>query len=155
MHLTNNRRSSPLKQWGFIALFGLLAVGLWFGWFAWDTEYQYHGYQGTLGERTGPYEVWQGVGAFLCSLPVIALAYRVLRFWVALVVLPVSFTLAWISTASAMATGPLWVVGAIYMAFGTTSGVAIMLAIAAGIETFSTRRHEARRIRPVDATQWP
>ena len=141
--MTRNRDLSPLEQWGFVVLFGLLSAGLWFGWFAWDTDYQYHGYYATsTGERTGPYESWQGIGAFLCSLPVIGLAYRILHFVVALVILPMSFTLAWISTASVIATGPLWAVGAMYVAVGTTGGVAILLAIAAGIERHVKRRHK-------------
>jgi hypothetical protein len=142
MYLTRNRHRPPLEQGACLILIVLLTAGLWFGWFAWDTEYQHHGYHSTTtGEKTGPYEVWQGVGAFLCSLPVIGLAYRLLHFVVALVVLPASFTLAWISTASAVATSPLWAVGAVYLAVGTTFGVAIMLGLAAAVEAVGRREH--------------
>ncbi len=141
MRLTRSRDWSLLEQGSAVILIGLLSAGLWFGWFAWDTEYQS---DPVTGETTGPYEIWQGIGAFLCGLPVIGLAYRLLHFIVALLVLPTAFTLAWISTASVVATDPLWVVGAVLVAFGTTSGTAAMLGLAAAIETISTRKRTPR-----------
>ncbi len=141
MRLTRSRDWSPLEQWSAVILIALLSAGLWFGWFAWDAEYQS---DPVTGETTGPYEVWQGIGAFLCGLPVIGLAYRLLHFGVALLVLTAAFTLAWISTAFALATGPLWVIGAIYVAFGTTLGTAVMLGLAAAVETIGTRERTPR-----------
>ncbi|GAB3552458.1 hypothetical protein GCM10027404_23040 [Arthrobacter tumbae] len=108
-----------------------LSSGLWFGWFAWDTEYHY---DPAAGEMAGPYELWQGIGAFLCSFVVVALAYRLLHFIVALMVVPASFTFAWISTAAATDDTGLWLVGALLVAFGTTAGAALMLGIAAAVE---------------------
>jgi hypothetical protein len=141
MRLTRSRDWSPLEQWSAVVLIGLLSAGLWFGWFAWDTEYQS---DPDTGKTTGPYEVGQGVGAFLCGLPVMGLAYRLLHFVVALLVLPAAFTLAWISTVSVIATGPLWPVGAMFVAFGTTFGTAAMLGLAAAIETIGIRRRTPR-----------
>lgn len=89
---------------------------------------------------TGPYEIWQAVAAFLCGVVVVGLAYRLLRFVVALLVIPVSFTLAWMSTASAMDSSGLWVVGAILVALGTTFGTAGMLGTAAAVEAIGNRQ---------------
>ena len=97
MRLTRSRDRSPLEQGAAVVLIALLSAGLWFGWFGWDTEYQS---DPDTGRMTGPYEIWQGVAALLCGIVVVGLAYRLLHFVVAVVVLSASFTLAWISTAS-------------------------------------------------------
>ncbi|GAB3534885.1 hypothetical protein GCM10027403_11660 [Arthrobacter tecti] len=115
MRLTRHRHQPPAQQWALVALIALLSAGLWFGWFAWDTEYQY---DAATGRMTGPYELWQGIGAFFCSIVVVGLAHRLLHFVVALLVLPAFFTFAWISTAAAMDDTGLWVVGAVLVAFG-------------------------------------
>lgn len=129
MRLTRDRR--PLAhQAALVALFAALSAGLWFSWFAWDTEYQYNV---ATAEMSGPYAVWQGVGAFLCGVVVVGFAYRVLYFPVALLVLPASFTIAWVTTASAQDSSGLWAVGMILVAFGTTAGTAMMLGVAAAI----------------------
>ena len=120
-----------------MVLIALLTAGLWFGWFGWDTEYRT---DPVTGEMTGPYEIWQGVAAFLCGLVVVGLAYRLLRFVVALLVLPLSFTLAWIAAASAMDSNGLWVVGAFLVAIGSTLGTGIMLGLAAGVEALTNKQ---------------
>lgn len=137
MRLTRSRDRPHLEQWSSVVLISLLSAGLWFGWFGWDTEYQY---DATTGAMTGPYETWQGVAAFLCGIVVAGLAYRLLRFVVAVLVIPASFTLAWISTASAMDSSGLWVVGAILVAFGTAIGTAVMLGIAAAVDAKGNRQ---------------
>ena len=136
MHLTRNRDRPAAQQWASVALIAVLSAGLWFGWFAWDTEYQYDAATGRMG---GPYAVWQGVGAFLCSIVVVWFASRLLRFAVALLVIPASFTFAWITTAAATDVTGLWIVGAVLIAFGTTVGAAAMLAIAAPVEATGTK----------------
>lgn len=137
MRLTRSSDRPPLEQWSSVVLICLLSAGLWFGWFAWDAEYQY---DAATGEMTGPYEIWQGVAAFLCGVVVVGLAYRLLRFVVALLIIPASFTLAWMSTASAMDSSGLWVVGAILVALGTTFGTAVMLGTAAAVEAIGNRQ---------------
>ncbi|WP_247826119.1 hypothetical protein [Arthrobacter antioxidans] len=122
-----------------MALIAVLSAALWYGWFAWDTEYYY---DTTAGEMAGPYAIWQGIGAFLCSFVVVGLAYRLLHFVVALLVLPAAFTAAWISTAAATDMTGLWAVGAVLVAVGTTLGSALMLGIAAVIED-AGKRHRA------------
>ncbi len=141
MRLTRSRDRRPLEQWSSVVLIALLSAGLWFGWFGWDTEYQY---DTATGEMTGPYEIWQGVAAFLCSIVVIGLAYRLLHFVVALLVLPASFTLAWISTAFGVDSNGLWAVGAILVAVGTTFGTAVMLGIAAAVDAIGSRQMPSR-----------
>ncbi|MHA7274671.1 hypothetical protein ACX80Z_14720 [Arthrobacter sp. TMT4-20] len=118
-----------------------MSSGLWFGWFGWDSEYQF---DSATGEMAGPYEVWQGVGALVCGVVVVGLAYRMLHFAVALLVIPASFTLAWISTASAMDLTGLWVVGAILVAFGTTFGTVVMLGAATAVEALCINRRTSR-----------
>ena len=135
--MTRSRDRPPLEQWSFVVLICLLSAGLWFGWFGWDAEYQY---DAATGEMTGPYEIWQGVAAFLCGIVVVGLAYRLVHFVVALLVIPISFTLAWISTASTLDSSGLWVVGAILVALGTTLGTAVMLGIAAAVEALGNRQ---------------
>ncbi|WP_159616547.1 hypothetical protein [Arthrobacter zhaoguopingii] len=130
MHLTRNHDQSPARQWASVALIALLSAGLWVGWFAWDTEYQY---DESTGEMAGPYAIWQGVGAFLCGIVVAGLAYRLLPFGVALLILPVSFTLAWIGTAAVNDVTGLWMIGAVLVAFGTTLGALVLLGIAAAV----------------------
>lgn len=136
MRLTRNRHRPPAQQWAFVALIAALSAALWYGWFAWDTEYYY---DATVGEMAGPYAIWQGIGAFLCSFVVVGLAYRLLHFVVALLVLPAAFTVAWISTAVTMESNGLWAVGAVLVAVGTTLGSALMLGIAAVVENAGKR----------------
>jgi hypothetical protein len=132
MHLTRNPHRSIARQWASVALIALLSAGLWLGWSAWDTEYQY---DASTGEMAGPYAIWQGVGAFLCGIVVAGLAYRLLLFGVALLVLPVSFTLAWISTAAAADVTGLWMIGAVLVIFGTALASVVLLGIAAAVES--------------------
>ncbi len=134
MHLTRNPHRSPVRRWASVALIAVLSAGLWLGWFAWDTEYQY---DASTGEMAGPYAIWQGVGAFLCAIVVAGLAYRLLPFGVALLVLPASFTLAWISTAAAADVTGLWMIGAVLVAFGTTLASVVLLGIAAALESLA------------------
>lgn len=139
MRLTRNRDRSPARQWASVVLIAVLSAGLWFGWFAWDTEYQY---DAVAGRMAGPYAVWQGVGAFLCSIVVVWFAQRLLHFVVALLVIPTSFTFAWITTAASDETG-LWLVGAVLVAFGTTVGSAVMLGIVAAFGSADKKVDEA------------
>ncbi len=130
MHLTRNHHQSPARQWASVVLIALLSAGLWVGWFAWDTEYQF---DPSTGEMAGPYAIWQGVGASLCGIVVAGFAYRLLPFGVAVLVLPASFTLAWIGTAAVGDETGLWMVGAILVALGTTLGAVVLLGIAAAV----------------------
>lgn len=141
MRLTRSPNQSPPKQWFSVSSIFLLSAGLWFGWFGWDSEYQF---DAATGEMAGPYEVWQGLGALVCGVVVVGLAYRMLRFAVALLVIPSSFTFAWISTASAMDVTGLWAVGAILVAFGATLGTLVMLGIAAAVEALGNNRRTYR-----------
>ena len=141
MRLTRSPHRPPLEQWLSVVLISLLSAGLWFGWFGWDSAYQF---DAATGEMAGPYEVWQGVGALVCGVVVVWLGYRMLHFAVALLVIPASFTFAWISTASAMDSNGLWVVGAILVAFGTTFGTVVMLGIAAAAEALRINRRTSR-----------
>jgi hypothetical protein len=63
----------------------LAALATWMAWFGWDTVRDVH--PGT-NNTTGPYELWQGVGAAVTLLILVVLAVR--RLPVANVVLAVS-----------------------------------------------------------------
>ncbi|MFC3299388.1 hypothetical protein FJV46_13475 [Arthrobacter agilis] len=114
-----------------VLLIGVLSAALWYGWFAWDTEYQYDRATGRMG---GPYAIWQGVGAFVCSIFVFWLAQRLLRFIVAFLVMPSCFTLAWITTAASADVTGLWLVGAILVAVGSAMGSAVMLGLITAVD---------------------
>ncbi|MHA7146290.1 hypothetical protein ACX80U_16395 [Arthrobacter sp. TmT3-37] len=131
MRLTHDPVRTDKQQVALVLLIGVLTAGLWYGWFGWDTEYQYDRSTGRLG---GPYAVWQGVGAFLCSIPVFWLAQRLLRFTVAFLVMPASFTFAWITTAAAADVTGLWMIGAILVGFGSAAGSAVMLGLIAAVD---------------------
>lgn len=131
MRVAQNSHRAIAQQFASAALIAVLSAALWYGWFAWDREYYY---DAATGEMAGPYAVWQGVGAFLCSLVVVGLAYRLLHFAVALLVLSVAFTGAWISTAITFDSNGLWAVGAILVAIGATLGSALMLGISAIVD---------------------
>lgn len=55
MGLTRNRDLPPLQQVLLVLLVALLSAGLWYGWFAWDTDYHY---DAAAGRTVGPYQVW-------------------------------------------------------------------------------------------------
>lgn len=135
-HGARRKPSSFLGRLGAVILVALLSAGLWVGWFAWDTEYQYDA--GT-GQMTGPYEIWQGVGAFGIGIVVAGVAHRLLHPVIAMLVMSASFTVAWSVTASGDETG-LWLVGAFLVAFGSAVGAVVLLSIAGGLDSFLRRR---------------
>lgn len=63
MRLTRDPRRPPARQAVLVLVIGGLSAALWYGWFAWNTEYQD---DPATGRMAGPYAVWQGVAAFLC-----------------------------------------------------------------------------------------
>ncbi|WDF32010.1 hypothetical protein PTW37_08905 [Arthrobacter agilis] len=130
MRLTRDPRPAR-QQVALVFLVGVLSAALWYGWFAWDTEYQYDRATGRMG---GPYAIWQGVGAFVCSIVVFWLAQRLVRFIVAFLVMPSCFTLAWITSAASADVTGLWMVGAILVAVGSAMGSAVMLGLITAVD---------------------
>ncbi len=86
------------------ALLALTAAACWWTWMGWDRP---------------PYEVWQVAGCAVCLLAVGVLAARRLPLWVVIPVLPLAFTAAWVSSASAYDSSGLWGVGAVLVFAGT------------------------------------
>ncbi|WP_434993230.1 hypothetical protein [Arthrobacter sp. Ld5] len=68
-----------------------------------------------------------------------------------MLVLPASFTVAWISTAAAADVTGLWLVGAVLVAVGSVTGAALMLGMAAAVD--ATRRRQ--RASAADAAPHP
>jgi hypothetical protein len=132
MHLTRDRDRPAQQQVALVVLVGVLSAVLWFGWFAWDTEYQY---SHMTGHMEGPYAVWQGVGALLCGVPVFWLSQRLLLFRVSLWVISGCFTCAWITTAALTDATGLWLVGAIFVGFCSLAGSAVMLGLVTAVDS--------------------
>jgi hypothetical protein len=132
MRLTRDRDRPAKQQVALVVLIGVLSAALWFGWFSWDTEYQY---SQLTGHMEGPYAVWQGVGALMCSIPVFWLAQRLLRFGVSFVVMAGCFTCAWIITAASTDVTGLWLVGAVLVGFGSLVGSAVMLGLITAVDS--------------------
>jgi hypothetical protein len=132
MRLTRDRARPARQQVALVVLVGVLSAALWYGWFAWDTEYQY---SHLTGRTEGPYAIWQGVGALLCSIPVFWSAQRLLRFGVSFSVMPGCFTFAWITTAASTDETGLWLIGAVLVGFGSLVGSAVMLGLITAVDS--------------------
>ncbi len=115
----------------------MLACATWVVWFAWDTL---RDVDPTTGNTSGPYEVWQGVGAAVTLLVVVVLFVR----WLAVVNVALAVSCGFTAGFTySGATDPeadgLYVVGAglllVVMLIATT-----LLALAA---RFVLRRHRS------------
>ncbi|GAB3517415.1 hypothetical protein GCM10027402_00730 [Arthrobacter monumenti] len=116
MAFTRNPKIHPAKQMGLTVALAVFAAALWVGWFAWDTTYQR---DRVTGELSGPYEVWQGIGCFLCAVVVVAAATRLLRAAVVIAVMPLAFTAAFALTVVPSDESGLAGVGVILIGLGT------------------------------------
>ena len=74
------------------------------------------------GATTGPYAVWQVVGAVLTLVVVAAVAGWLLSPVLVVPVMTVAFTAAWSGHAAATDDSGLWVVGAVLVLLGTGVG---------------------------------
>lgn len=120
-----------------VVLLALLSASLWWGWFAWDTEYQLDPERGVM---SGPYETWQGVGAALCGVALVAAALLVLRPRVVVVVGALAFTVAFAWTALSEDESGLAGVGVLLMAAGSTLGVLVVVLVLEGVRLLVRQR---------------
>ncbi|EXF24237.1 hypothetical protein BG28_07260 [Nesterenkonia sp. AN1] len=119
-------RSSTRRHvlaWSLFVILG--SAGAWFGWMAWDQEYQV---DPVTGMEHGPYEAWQVIGCGI-TLLLIALWTSRSRWWLTVLLLPPSFTVAWSLTAAAEDSTGLWLVGAMLVGIGSTLGTVVVLGI--------------------------
>ena len=99
-------------------------------WLGWDQQYQR---DPVTGQPSGPYESWQVVGCATTLAVMALLAGATARRGLAVVVLPLAFTLAWsIPTARSDETG-LWLVGAVGILVGTLTGTAALASTSAAV----------------------
>ncbi|MEV4727969.1 hypothetical protein [Micromonospora humida] len=100
-------------------LLAAATIGTWVAWLGWESGYST---DPRTGATTGPYAVWQVVGAVLTLVVVAAAAGWLLSPVLVAPVMTVAFTAAWSGHAAATDDSGLWVVGAVLVLFGTGVG---------------------------------
>lgn len=123
---------------GAVAL-ALAGAGLWWGWFAWDTQ---RSIDPATGSETGPYEVWQVAGCVLSWIVLAWIGVRMLRPLLVALVLPAAFTAAFALTGAGSDDSGLWVVGAVLVALGSFAGTAVLVLLLRRPAAPSRRRAE-------------
>lgn len=105
---------------------GVLAsgcFGAYWGWLGWDHTYQT---DPQTGIASGPYETWQVIGCVL-TLAAIAIAAGIAqRGKVAVMTMPLAFTLAWAIPAAAEDESGLFGVGAVLIFVGMLAASAVL-----------------------------
>ena len=104
----------------------LLAVGAYLAyvaWLSWEHVFQIDPATGRYG---GPYEAWQVMGC-AATLAVLVLAVGAFHHPVlALVIVPIIFTVTWSIPAARYDVTGLWLVGAFLVLMGTATGTAAL-----------------------------
>ncbi len=85
-------------RFGVAVLLAGACLGAYWGWLGWDRSYQR---DPVTGVASGPYEPWQVVGCVLSLALVAVVAGLVRQGAVAMVVMPIAFTIAWSIPAQA------------------------------------------------------
>jgi hypothetical protein len=131
---------APVQVWVAVIV-ALLSAATWFGWLAWDTGYTV---DAATGQESGPYEVWQVLGAAcsLAILTVIAAGYIPPLPTAALVAVPFAVAAA-LTFLPADPTGQSGV-GVLMIGIGTFIGALALAYARAALTGFMTRR--SRRI---------
>lgn len=122
-------RAHRTARWRLVAAAGVAAAcfGAHWGWLGWDMTYQV---DPATGATSGPYEPWQVVGCALSLVLTAAIAGFLRQAMVAMVVLPVAYTLAWSIPARAADYTGLWAVGAALVLMATVAGVCVVAPLA-------------------------
>jgi hypothetical protein len=102
----------------------------WFAWLGWDTKYDY---DPITGHGTGPYEVWQVAGCVLCLAAIAAVGGLLLRPWVVMVAMTLSFTTPFTLQAARIDDSGLFAVGAIMVLIGMAAGSLAVAAVAGAV----------------------
>jgi hypothetical protein len=117
MNILNLDKRSVL---GALALAAITAL-TWWVWLGQDTEYQV---DPSTGSETGPYEPVQVIACVLSIVVIAAIGGLLLRPWLVVAAMTVSFTVAWSLQAAATDDSGLWAVGAVLVAGGMLLGTA-------------------------------
>jgi hypothetical protein len=125
------RSGTPFTQVIGTAAVAVLAALSWYGWMAWDHEYQT---DPVTGVASGPYETWQVIGCALTLLAIfIGAVVAGVRPVLVSVALTVAFTAAWTATAAAEDLTGMYGVGTIMLLVGlglaTTVASVVTVAI--------------------------
>ncbi len=110
-----------------LAVGAVLTYAVWLGW---DQQYQR---DPVTGQPSGPYESWQVVGCVTTLAVMALLAGAAARRGLAVVVLPLAFTLAWSIPAARSDETGLWLVGAVGILVGTLTGTAALASTSAAV----------------------
>lgn len=120
------------RLWTAGVVLALAAAALWGAWLGWD-----HTYQVVDGNQTGPYTAWQVVGCGACVVLAAVVARFFARHWLAVLVLPplaaTGFAIPWTIDAARTDDSGLFMVGALFLWFGVTFGLALVLAVVEGV----------------------
>lgn len=114
--------------------------GAYWGWLGWDQTYQR---DPVTGVASGPYEPWQVVGCAVFLALVAAVAGLARQAAVAMVVMPIAFTLAWSIPAQASDDSGLWGVGAVMILIGMAVGVCVVTLVSTFVRNRLSRDRQA------------
>jgi len=130
------------SRWRFVgvALLAGACFGAYWGWLGWDQAYQR---DPVTGVTSGPYEPWQVVGCVLSLALVAVVAGLVRQAVVAMVVMPIAFTIAWSIPAQASDDTGLFGVGAIMILIGMAVGVGVVTLFSTFVRNLLTRDRQA------------
>ncbi|MEV1332160.1 hypothetical protein AB0J20_21605 [Micromonospora costi] len=119
-----HRHSSlPFQTVGSL-LVAVLSAASWYAWLGWDDRYRVDPVTGSV---SGPYEVWQVLGAALTLLVVFVGALLAgVRPLPGGAVLTVAFTAAFALTSARRDDSGLWVIGAGLLLAGLAAGTAVV-----------------------------
>jgi hypothetical protein len=110
------------------------------GWLGWDQTYQR---DPVTGVASGPYEPWQVVGCVLSLALVAVVAGLVRQAAVAMVVMPIAFTIAWSIPAQASDDTGLWGAGAIMILMGLAVGICVVTLVSTFVRNRLARDRQA------------
>jgi hypothetical protein len=123
-----------------VVLLAGASFGAYWGWLGWDQSYQR---DPVTGVASGPYETWQVVGCVLSLALVAVVAGFVRQAVVAMVVIPIAFTIAWSIPAQAFDDTGLWGAGAIMILMGMAVGVCVVTLVSTFVRNRLARDRQA------------
>jgi hypothetical protein len=119
--ITRQPRGATRQLLGLVVLV-VATLAAWWLWLGIDTRYQV---DPVTGATTGPYEPLQVAGCVLTLLVIAVMGGLLLRPWLVVVAMTVTFTVAWSLSAAAQDDSGLWAVGAVLVAVGMAAGTAV------------------------------
>lgn len=114
----DERLNGP-RRWAGAAALAVLTAASWFLWTGWAVVVP----GGTS------YATWRVAATVVCAVALAVLAPRWLPGRLVAVVMPLSFTAAWVLTARAVDDSGLWAVGAVLVLLGTVAAAAVLVPL--------------------------